>query len=449
MGTLVKAITCLCVLVSIQAPADEVLVKVKKTKGTRAATFSLMNAYGVRIQKEYSLVPGLMRVDVGSDTETTKRINALIGSGYFEYVQPNSVRWPQTLENPFAVSGSVVVDPPIVFKEKTRTWVRDPKDYLNYGTSQNNTREVWSQLGQIGSPKTVIAILDTGVDYSHEDLAANMWRNLGEVGLDAQGHAKQTNGIDDDGNGYIDDVYGYDFINKDSFPYDDHGHGTHVAGLAAAVGGNGYGTAGQCPNCSIMALKFISSEGWGTDADAIEAIEYAIKMGATIINSSWGGTEWNQALFDAFKAASAAGVINVVAAGNQGKNIDHDIGNQYPAEFSLPGLFTVAALYEVQGTVTWWSNYGPQSVHLSTAGDSIYSTYPGGKFVSMSGTSMASPGVAGCIGLIKSEMPGINFTQLEMLLKKNIIPDRRSISMVKYHGRPDMLKIIKQLRKQK
>ncbi|MGE3974226.1 MAG: S8 family peptidase [Bdellovibrionales bacterium] len=437
----------ICFFIVSSSKAGEILVKFDLQNSFQAQmlTEQFLSARGGKVIHQYQIVPGLVRVAV-EDIQYESLLNGLQLFTTLEYAIPNSKRRPAIYE--FGAQNALFSpqDPPIPPRPGPLSgWVKDPKESQNYGIADyhNGSRTVWNKYGAIGNAQTIIAVLDTGVDYTHPDLLHNMWRNTGESGMDSNGQSKETNGVDDDENGYVDDVVGYDFVNRDSLPYDDQSHGTHVAGTAAAVGGNGLGIAGHCPRCSIMALKFISAEGWGTDADAILALEYAMNMGATVINSSWGGEEYNQALLDAFVTTSNAGIVNIVAAGNEGKNLDRDPVNQYPAEFDIPGLYTVSALYATNITVTWWSNYGRYSSHLSAAGDTVVSTLPGGKYGPMSGTSMATPGVAGCVGLMLSYRPELSFADLNEIFDKNVTGDPRSMSMVYYGGRLDMPRIFK------
>lgn len=161
-------------------------------------------------------------------------------------------------------------------------------------------RQAWDIT--TGSHDVLVGVIDTGVDYRHPDLVDNIWTNRGETGTDIEGNDKATNGIDDDNNGYVDDLHGYDFINNDNDPMDDFGHGTHVAGTIGASGNNEIGIAGLNWRVGIVPLKFIGADGGGSEADAIKAIEYAAQMGISITNNSWGGVGYNQALKDAIEA---------------------------------------------------------------------------------------------------------------------------------------------------
>ncbi|MEK6984396.1 MAG: S8 family peptidase [Nanoarchaeota archaeon] len=172
---------------------------------------------------------------------------------------------------------------------------------------------------QTGSNNVVVAVIDTGVDYSHSDLSANMWANAGEI---------PNNGLDDDSNGYIDDFRGWDFVNIDNNPMDDNGHGTHVSGTIGAIGDNGFGVAGVNWRVKIMPLKFLDAGGFGSSADAVLAIQYATLMGANIMSNSWGGGGYSQTLKNAISAANDAGILFVAAAGNSNNN--NDINPIYP-----------------------------------------------------------------------------------------------------------------------
>jgi len=255
--------------------------------------------------------------------------------------------------------------------------------------------EAWELL--TGNQETVVAVIDTGVDYTHPDLAANMWTNPGEI---------PGNGADDDGNGYVDDVHGYNFTNDTGNPFDDHGHGTHCAGTIAAVMNNGTGVAGVNPTAKIMALKFINKNNVGITTDAIKALEYAVKMGVKISNNSWGGGGYSDALHEAVLAASAAGHVIVAAAGNNyGQN--NDAVPHYPSGYDADNIISVAAS-DHNDALAFFSNYGFTTVDLAAPGMAIYSTVPGAAYASYNGTSMATPHVAGVVSLIRSLYPNIS-----------------------------------------
>ena len=246
------------------------------------------------------------------------------------------------------------------------------------------------------SPSNIIAVIDTGVVYDHEDLSHNMWINPGEI---------PSNGIDDDENGYIDDVRGWDFVNNDNDPMDDNSHGTHCAGIIGADGNNSIGVVGVNWTAMIMPLKFLNAEGSGTTTDAILAIQYASHMGAKIMSNSWGGGGYSQALKDAITATHEAGAVFVAAAGNNAR--DNDIIPHYPSNYDVPNIISVAATDD-DDELAWFSNYGCNSVDLGAPGVSILSTVLSDDgYGYKSGTSMATPYVAGAAGLLWAEYPDL------------------------------------------
>jgi subtilisin family serine protease len=255
-----------------------------------------------------------------------------------------------------------------------------------------------------GSPEVVVAVVDTGVDYTHPDLAANIWVNTDEI---------PGNGIDDDKNGYIDDVKGWDFYNQDNNPMDDYGHGTHCAGTIGGVGSNGIGVTGVMWNVKIMPLKFMSSSGSGYTSDAVSAILYANANGADVISNSWGGGGYSATLKDAIDASPA---VVVCAAGNSGANAD--TSPMYPAAYTSVNIISVAAT-DSKDLKASFSNYGVTSVDVAAPGVSIYSTLKGGSYGSMSGTSMATPHVAGLAGLLKAENPALSNLEIKNLILSN------------------------------
>ena len=266
-----------------------------------------------------------------------------------------------------------------------------------YGTAGADIKAPAAWGVTTGSPGVVVAVIDTGVDYTHPDLAANIWTNPGEI---------PNNGIDDDGNGYIDDVRGWNFVSKTNDPMDDNGHGTHCAGTIAAVGNNGVGVAGVTWNSKIMPLKFLDSQGSGYTSDAIAAIFYASKKGVPIISNSWNGPGYSQSLKDAIDASSA---VIICAAGNNGAN--SDVTPQYPAAYSSSNIISVAAS-NYHDNLAPFSNYGTGSVDLAAPGVSIYSTTTAGGYKYLNGTSMAAPYVSGVAALLIAQSPSMSGAQL-------------------------------------
>lgn len=219
-----------------------------------------------------------------------------------------------------------------------------------------------------GDPGVVVAVIDTGIDYSHPDLAANIWLNPGETCAGCR-----TDRVDNDGNGFVDDVRGWDFANGDADPFDDHGHGTHVAGTIGASGNNGIGVAGVNWAVRLMPLKFLGADGSGTSADAIRALLYAVDEGAVVSNNSYGGDGFSQAFADAIAYADAQGSLFVAAAGNSLSN--NDVTPTYPASFDFPNVITVAAT-DGADRRAWFSNYVGSRSSLALQGTTSTPPFP-------------------------------------------------------------------------
>lgn len=268
--------------------------------------------------------------------------------------------------------------------------------------------EAWTYT--TGSAEVTVAVIDTGVDYTHPDLAANMWFNPGEIA---------GNGLDDNGSGFIDDVHGYDFVNNRGSPMDDHNHGTHCAGTIAAVGDNALGITGVAWEARIMALKFLDSRGSGVLSDAVRAIDYAIAHGAHIINASFGGPGFAPALEEAIARAGEAGILFVAAAGNSSN--DNAVTPMYPAAYDLPNLIAVAATNHLDERAPF-SNYGQTTVHLGAPGQAIFSTVRNAGYQNMSGTSMAAPHVAGAAALLLARNPRLRPEEMIDILMRTTDP---------------------------
>lgn len=280
--------------------------------------------------------------------------------------------------------------------------------------------EAWDST--TGSGAVTVAVIDTGVDFTHPDLAPQQWVNAEENCGSTDPTipcAQRGNGVDDDGNRLVDDWRGWDWVSNDNNPFDDHSHGTHVAGTIGAVGNNATGVAGVNWNVKIMALKFLSAAGTGDTAGAISSILYAADQGAVVANNSWGGDEFDQALLAAIEYASARGTLFVAAAGNDAADIEGS--PTYPASYTSDAVLSVAAT-DHNDALAWFSNYGATSVDLGAPGVDILSTTPGATYELLSGTSMAAPHASGVAALVKAQFPGATPYSTKALLLESVDP---------------------------
>ena len=338
-------------------------------------------------------------VDLPQDLTVQEAVQTYEASPDVEYAEPNFKLYPTATPN----------DPSF-----NRLW------------GMNNTGQSIGQTGTLdadidapeawnvstGNPTTVVAVIDEGIDINHPDLKDNIWRNPDEVPGD---------GVDNDGNGYVDDINGYDFANDDASVYDPDPitgkgdeHGTHVAGTIAATGNNGVGVTGANWDAQVASLKFLGANG-GYTSDAVEAVNYAVKERIPISNNSWGGGGYSQSLRDAIARADAAGHLFVAAAGNGGADgvgDNNDATPHYPSNYDVPNVISVAAT-DNRDALASFSNYGNNTVDLAAPGVDILSTLPGNRYGYYSGTSMATPHVTGVAALIKSQTPTADDAQLK------------------------------------
>jgi alpha-tubulin suppressor-like RCC1 family protein/subtilisin family serine protease len=261
-----------------------------------------------------------------------------------------------------------------------------------------------------GSSAVKVGVIDTGVDYNHQDLAANIWTNSGEI---------PGNGIDDDANGFIDDVRGWNFYGDNNNPMDDNEHGSHCSGTIGGVGNNATGVAGVNWRVSIVPIKFLSGSGSGSLSDGVDAIYYATKVGVHLTSNSWGGSGFMQSMKDAIEDANQKGILFVAAAGNSYAN--SDTSPLYPAAYNNGNIVSVAAT-DHKDQLAYFSNYGATSVDLGAPGVNVVSSTPNNTYQSFSGTSMACPHVAGVCALMKSASPGLSHQDLKTFLLSSVDP---------------------------
>lgn len=256
----------------------------------------------------------------------------------------------------------------------------------------------------------LVGVVDTGIDYTHPLLQNRIWTNTKEIG---------ANGIDDDGNGYIDDIRGWNFADGTNDPFDDNSHGTHVAGIISGVSSSLdlSGEVDTKSNFKLVPLKFLDADGSGTTLDAISAISYGLQIGVKVFNNSWGGGGFSMALHDVITQTYKKGVLMVVAAGNETQDLEKS--PIYPASFEHPNLISVAATTSL-GSLAWFSNYGKASVDLGAPGVSIYSTLPGGKYGYMSGTSMATPYISRVAMQMMDQNRSLSVFQIKKIMMETV-----------------------------
>ena len=377
----------------------EILVKYRDGALDSDVIASKLTASG-RASRKFRSVRGLQQLRLASGVSVDSALAELRAHAEVEYAEPNYIY------HQAASPG----DP-----EFARQWgLHNTGQTQGTADADIDAPEAWDVT--TGSASVVVAVIDSGIDYNHQDLAANMFRNT----PDCNGNA-----IDDDGNGYVDDCYGIDTTNGDSNPMDDEGHGTHVAGIIGARGNNGIGVAGVAWNTSLVACKFIDATGSGDAADAIACLDYVAALkdrGINIVatNNSWGNGVSSRALEEAIVRQRQRGILFVAAAGNapgftSPRDLDnsewfHESGTSFPCAYQQPNVICVAASTD-ENQWERFSYYGPHSVHVFAPGENIYSTLPNNAYGELSGTSMAAPHVTGVIALLKSATPALTWLQ--------------------------------------
>jgi subtilisin family serine protease len=393
----------------VMARPGQWLMKVDGVRGQAAQQIKAVNALLGKVRKDVKAVRqlgenGLVLVQAPTSLAPAKLRTALSRVPGLRGLEPDMAVWS---------AGTLSNDPNL-----GSLWgLHNTGQTGGTADADIDAPEAWSLTRGNGS--VVIGVVDSGVDYNHPDLAANMWRNPGEIAGD---------GIDNDGNGYVDDVHGWDFFNNDNNPMDDNGHGTHVAGTIAGIGNNGTGVAGVNWNAKVLALKFLGSDGSGSLSAVVSAMNYATKLRSThginirVLNHSWVTGGYSSTLYSAFKNAGSAGILSVAAAGNGGSDQvgdNNDTMPMYPASFDLDSVVAVAAT-DHRDQLASFSNFGGTSVDLAAPGVSILSTVLNGGYAWYSGTSMAAPHVAGAAALAWSYSPGASYLTVRSALLKGV-----------------------------
>ncbi|MBX7219745.1 MAG: S8 family serine peptidase [Blastocatellia bacterium] len=392
--------------VAYNRPDSELGFIVKfKSGASKSAISLLLERLGAHEITTYKHLPGFSFESVSSSESVNDILAKYKADPNVEFVEPNFVYhtddiWPN--------------DPG--FNEQWGHY--NTGQPINGGTGGKSGVDIGAVAAwniTTGSEDVVVGVIDTGIDYTHTDLAANMWVNEKEI---------PDNGIDDDGNGVVDDVFGYNAIDDSGDPMDDNRHGTHCAGIIGAVGDNDEGVTGVNWKVKLMALKFLSGSGGGQLNDALECINYALEMKARgvnlrVLSNSWGGGGYSKALEEAIKDANEAGILFVAAAGNDNANNDRD--PHYPSNYDVPNVISVAAL-DRNDKLASFSNFGEKTVHIAAPGVDVYSTVLDGEYEHLSGTSMATPYVSGVAALVLAKEPKLKVTKLKEQILGSAVP---------------------------
>ncbi len=400
------------------APArgDRILVR-PKADSDPALLRRTYEMLGCTVRQSFLRIGNLtvLAIPAGFDVRTT--IGLLEKTGLFEYVEPDYIGHALAMPN----------DPR--FSEQ---WsLNNTGGAAGIAGADIKAVNAWSIAHDASD--VIVAVVDSGIRYTHQDLAANMWVNPGESGA-----GKETNGVDDDGDGYVDDVYGVNVLNHSGNPDDDWGHGTHVAGIIGAVGNNSLGVTGIAWHTKLMACKFIDGSGNYAVSDAVTALDYARRKGANVVLAAWGGYSFTSAaLRDAFVALRDAGIIVVAAAGNSGTN--NDTTPLYPASYEYPNVISVAATDHADSLASF-SDYGALTVDLAAPGSDILScsNTSNADYRTLSGTSMASAHVAGAVALVWSHFPTDTYQQVISRIVSTVDPVPALSGKVMSGGRLDL-----------
>lgn len=367
----------------VEYSSNTVLVKYKPHANVQDKTraHQLVNASKA---KAYGVVKALEKLTLSSNSSVEQAIEKLQHLPFIEYAEPDYKVSTTTNDSHYSLLWGL---------ENIGQTIQGSVGTPNADIDADLAWGIYSNNGTV-----IVAVIDTGVNYLHPDLDNNIWVNANEI---------PNNNIDDDNNGYIDDVHGVDFFANDGDPMDEDGHGTHVSGTICAEAENAQGVVGVARNCQIMALRFIGPNG-GYTSDAIEALNYAVMMGAKISNNSWGGGGYSQSLVTAIQNAANQGHLFIAAAGNDGVNTDS--APHYPSSYSVDNIISVAAT-DNKNQLAGFSNYGINSVDVGAPGVNIASTMLNSYYWS-SGTSMAAPHVSGLAALLLSQHPTWSYREI-------------------------------------
>ena len=444
VAALATALVALAALMPGAAAATQHFVSMPTGNAAQSTPATPAGAGRVIVKYRLSESVGAAQVaaaDMGARLVKRIRTFGLDTTGRYVVVSSSTLTTAELMKKYRQDPAVAYVEPDYIIKADDAVTPDDPLFTSQWDMSKIEAPMAWAT--STGQSSVVVADIDTGVDYSHPDLAANMWHNPGEIA---------GNGLDDDGNGYVDDIYGIDAVsgNSDSSdPADDNGHGSHTAGTMAAVGDNGVGVAGVCWTAQIMALKCLNNLGDGYTSDAVTCLDYMtwekVHGGVNVVaaNCSWGDNNYSQTLHDAIAAAGDAGIVVVCAAGND--SLCNDTVPFYPASYDCSNVVSVAATDSTDALASF-SNYGASSVDLAAPGVGILSTVPDfvdpSGYTSMDGTSMAAPHVAGALALMAAADPGESMATRIDMLESSVDPVPGLVDVVASGGRLDVAEAV-------
>lgn len=406
----------------------ELIVKYKGKKfsaSAQSASQKIMNEKGMSLKSSWhGLNMDHFALKPGDDVEAAAQ--DLMQDPNVEYAEPNYYLKKATENLPDEVMTKEQFE--VLFNEYSNSDAEVGAQNISYSQTGAPVEipEAWAQMSST-SYKPTIAVIDTGIDLQHVDLSSALWANTGEI---------PSNGIDDDGNGFVDDINGWNFVNNNNNPDDCDGHGTHVAGIIRGTSQDILANPLPAAKIKLMAVKFLDCNGNGTTSAAVQSIYYAVNNGARVLNNSWGGGSYSYSLHEAIAYSYSHQASFVAAAGNSGLN--NDVSPMYPASYNVPNIISVSATTDADNLASF-SNYGVSKVHLASPGVGIYSTYLNNMYASLSGTSMAAPFVSGVVAIMAREKQTMNGYQLKQLILNNVDTKSNLNGVVQTGGRVNAL----------